>query len=465
MKALLATILTLSIFCGSYAQEFELDTLLFNGAVENRINYVILGDGYLESQLPTFKNDAQNLVFKLFQVTPYEEYKDYFNVFSISVPSQESGAANDPNNLINNYFGSTFNYAGIGRLLVPTKNSKVTEVLVNHFPSYDQVFMLVNSSRYGGSGGWVATASTNEQSSEVAIHELGHSYANLADEYWAGEQYARETHNMTKETSPDRIRWKNWLGDEEVTIIPHTEDPDWQKPHENCKMQYLGVPFCAVCREQFVRTTQGLISTIDEYAPITLNNLSEKITFEVGLVVPNPNTLKIEWFLNEEKIDSILNSVDLEKTSLDAGNNELRVNVYDSTVFDRRMILYVHSVNWNIYNSITSSQSRTTMERQEEAEEEIITSLDEVIKDKLMLEVYPNPTTDRLKIDFTIQRPGMVQLSLLDVKGKLITAVSLGRGPGEHHYEFDMKGFEQGIYFLRFRSNTIEESIKILNGL
>src|SRR5690554_5643272 len=108
------------------AQKFEMDTVLYNGNTDHFINIVILGDGYLESELSQFTLDAQNISSALFNEPPFKNYQGFFNVFTIKVPSNESGAAMDPNNLIDNYFGSTFGYAGIERLLVPTKTFNIT---------------------------------------------------------------------------------------------------------------------------------------------------------------------------------------------------------------------------------------------------------------------------------------------------------------------------------------------------
>src|SRR5262245_39034737 len=91
------------------AQPFPLDTLLYNGAINERINCVILGDGYLNSQLPNFLNDANKAVNYLFSATPFKQYRNYFNVFAIPVSSNVEGAAADPSHLIDNYFGSSFN--------------------------------------------------------------------------------------------------------------------------------------------------------------------------------------------------------------------------------------------------------------------------------------------------------------------------------------------------------------------
>ena len=97
-------------FSAASAQVFKLDTLRYNGESETRINFVILSDGYLKSQLPEFIEDATDFTRSLLNTRPFNHYENYFNVFAISVPSNEEGAARDPSNLIDNYFGSTFNF-------------------------------------------------------------------------------------------------------------------------------------------------------------------------------------------------------------------------------------------------------------------------------------------------------------------------------------------------------------------
>ena len=75
------------------AQVFEVDTIQYNGSISSRINLVILGDGYQESELNQFALDAGNFSTEFFTQSPYREYRNYFNVFIIKVPSDESGAS------------------------------------------------------------------------------------------------------------------------------------------------------------------------------------------------------------------------------------------------------------------------------------------------------------------------------------------------------------------------------------
>src|SRR6185295_17090525 len=111
--------LMLSVCVISNAQVFKIDTVLYNGSSEKRINIVFLSDGYQQSELDNYITDVRSIVLKLFAQEPFSEYSTYFNVFAIRVPSNVSGAAPDPSKPIDNYFGSTFNYGGIDRLLVP----------------------------------------------------------------------------------------------------------------------------------------------------------------------------------------------------------------------------------------------------------------------------------------------------------------------------------------------------------
>ena len=176
------------------AQSFKVDTIFFSGKSEKFINIVILPDGYQESELAKFKTDAEAFVNVFFTVQPFDRYSNFFNVFIVNVPSNESGAdhpgtatdVTEPAHevqSVDNYFGSTFDYFDIHRLLVPLEEGKIFSVLANNVPLYDQAIILANTPYYGGSGGTFATASLHSQSIEVTIHELGLSFAGLSDEY------------------------------------------------------------------------------------------------------------------------------------------------------------------------------------------------------------------------------------------------------------------------------------------
>ena len=428
------------------AQQFEVDTIRMNGNTDRLINIVILGDGYTQNQLSQFANDARNATNAFFNEPPFSHYQNYFNVFAIKVPSNVSGAANDPSQLIDNYFGSTFNYAGIERLLVPTRTSNIMNVLANNFPEYDQVIMVVNDAKYGGSGGWIATFSTDASSIEIFLHELAHSFADLADEYWAGPQYAAEKTNMTQNTNLETLKWKNWYGDFNIGLYPYSESPTWYRPHQNCKMQYLGASFCAVCSEGLVERIHTLVSPIYSYSPtsgsITDNNYP--LFFNLELIKPNPNTLRTEWIfnnsvrnLNEEKF--ILNETDLIQ-----GLNTISVCVEDTTELlrvDNHNSIHLSVINWEI-------QSTTSIK-------EIPLSTT-----KMDINIYPNPFQDYLTIKFKQNLKDNLKVEIIDIMGRIQVVEVFSP---QESYSLNLRNLHIGYYIVNlYLDNTKIASSKII---
>jgi hypothetical protein len=74
------------------AQTFEVDTVLKNGPISDRINFVFLGDGYTAGEQEKFITDVNDILNEMFSQAPFKQYKSYFNAFAVKVISAESGA-------------------------------------------------------------------------------------------------------------------------------------------------------------------------------------------------------------------------------------------------------------------------------------------------------------------------------------------------------------------------------------
>lgn len=352
------------------AQIFPVTKIKDEGIDAKRINMVVLPDGYTSDQLSTFLNDAENISNELFATTPFKEYSNFFNTHAIEVPSIESGAdhpgtATDvsepasPVVDVDTYFGSTFDYFDIHRLLVPVNGSAVSTVLANNYPGYDQVIVLANTTVYGGSGGWLATTSLHASAPEIAIHEIGHSFGGLADEYYAGDFYAGERYNMTAETDPNLVKWNEWMNENGIGIYAHCcggESENWYRPHQSCKMRYLGSPFCSVCTQRFIDRIYELVTPIDSYSPAnnTVNYTGGNIDFVINTINPEPNTLKVEWLLNGNVLATDVNNITLGSFELEGGTNSLVVRVTDETSLSRSYLPaggYVFEQSWTIENN------------------------------------------------------------------------------------------------------------------
>lgn len=366
------------------SQNFKIDTLQYQGTANNIVNLVILGDGYTKDQLEDYAADSKQFTNYFFSIEPFKQYSSFFNVFAIRTISEESGATHDckasdcvqgdtdlgkfpkrynkftrdhavPITHPKTIFGSSFDNGGLHRLVVPQKNDRIEEVLKTHIPNFTQVVILVNSPFYGGSGGKWATSTVNFKSNDIAVHEIGHSFAQLADEYWAGNQYAIESVNRSQTADVNAVPWKYWLGKDGVGIYSYGgkgAPSTWFRPHEYCKMQYLVAPFCPVCQEQFVASIKRKSSPFIAVKPI-LNNvltLDSVQKFTLRLAKPSPNTFKLIWSLNNEAIAQNIDSIYLDPGMLHSGANELKVIIQDTTDLLRNpsYLNYKDSIVWKL---------------------------------------------------------------------------------------------------------------------
>ena len=447
------------------AQEFPVDTIQYMGGSDKRINFVFISDGYQESELELFKTDVEGIVNDIFNTSPFSKYRNYFNVFTINVPSNESGAKHPGNASdepsghpvleVDNYFGSTFDFAGIHRLVVATNNFKINNVMAANFPNYDQVFILVNSSFYGGSGGNNALSTTHQSAGEIAIHEIGHSFADLADEYYAGDQFSRETANMTANNDPNTVRWKNWNNEQGVGVYQHCcggNSANWYKPHQNCKMQALNSSFCPVCQETFIETIHDLVSPVDSYSPTTAHidlEGDQDILFHLNVVAPSPNSLTYSWQLNGEPIANLADSLNLSVSSLVGGDNTLSVRIIDNNDLsrsDNHPNVHEQIISWTLNKTLTSIETISNQQR-------------------VHLHVFPNPVTDQLMVEYEIENTSEIIIQLFDLHGRLLnSSPTFNQTPGTYEFPFSLSEYSSGTYLLRLKINGTYLDKKIIKN-
>ncbi|GAB3508609.1 hypothetical protein GCM10027341_44630 [Spirosoma knui] len=356
------------------AQTFQVDTLRKSGPIANRINVVILGDGFTQSELPAFTQAAQKFVTFFLSYSPYNAYQNYFNFYSIPIPSKQSGATNPgtapdryPNQPVetkDTYFGSSFGTSNIHRLVAIRNYSAFTNVMATNFPSYDLAVMIVNSPWYGGSGGNPATFTLDPQADLIAMHEVGHIFSALTDEYWAGLVYAHEAANMTRITDPNSVVWKNWLNQQNIGIFPHTGAADagnWYKPTtHNCLMEQLDKLFCAVCREATTARILNVVKSVESIQPQTGSPVvvnEQPTLFRLGLLKPEPNTLRVEWRLNNQLIGQNSDQLTLTSSQLTDPTATLSVSVVDTTPFIRlasHRTNHRYTTQWSLVKGTTA---------------------------------------------------------------------------------------------------------------
>ena len=206
-------------------------TIRDNGDPSNRVDLVILGDGYTANELNQYAADVASIVAGFFGQEPFKEYQNYFNVHRIDVISNESGVDQPQSGIFKDTaFDSTYNCSGIPQLIC-TNTTKVTTVLNNSVMADQQdiKLVIVNNTEYGGSGGSVAVASTHPDTVELVLHEIGHSFGLLADEYDSSGTCVNSVEpiqpNVTRETNRNLIKWNVGGGPPTGWIDPATPVP------------------------------------------------------------------------------------------------------------------------------------------------------------------------------------------------------------------------------------------------
>jgi hypothetical protein len=221
----------------SRAHPFKTGMIVDNGGPENKVDLVILGDGYGKSDMEKFRKDAKHLTDVLFSTSPFKEKKNHFNVWVIEVESAESGIdVPDKNGWKHTVLGTTYNFFGSPRYVLTDQNRRLRDVA--GMVPYDAMAILCNDNRYGGGGIYNQYTTCYTQSDKpgldwqidyVFVHELGHSFAGLGDEYYSSQVSYVDFYkkgiepwepNVTALGDPNNIKWKEFVAPETPLPTP-----------------------------------------------------------------------------------------------------------------------------------------------------------------------------------------------------------------------------------------------------
>jgi hypothetical protein len=193
--------------------------LMKNGDPSNKVDLLILGDGYTESERPKFEKDARRLVDLLFGTSPFKERRQDFNVWGLCPPAAESGISRPSTGKHRRSpIGATYDAFGSERYVLTFDNRQFRDIA--SFAPYDVVEIIANDRTYGGGGIfnlYATVAVDNQWAPYVFVHEFGHHFAGLADEYYtsevaylpAQERVEPWEANATALEDPAKLKWKD----------------------------------------------------------------------------------------------------------------------------------------------------------------------------------------------------------------------------------------------------------------
>lgn len=203
------------------------------GDPATKVDFVILGDGYTRNELKKFEADARRMTEVLFATSPFKEHRRDFNVWGLCPPSSESGISRPSTGIYRDSpLGATYDAFGSERYVLTFDNRAVRRVA--QFAPYEFIEILVNNRTYGGGGIfnlYSTVAADNAFGNYVFVHEFGHHFAGLADEYYTSSvAYAASAArvepwepNATALLDPSNLKWKD-------LVTPNTPIPTpWNK--------------------------------------------------------------------------------------------------------------------------------------------------------------------------------------------------------------------------------------------
>lgn len=272
-----------------------------NGPSANRLDIVVMGDGYRLSDQNEFDDVAKSIpkLFKNHKLLG--EYFGYHNFLRANLRSKDAGV---------NGFGRTYDTALGGFIAgkvqgqVGINAGKVRRFLAEVDDNDGLVIAIVKAGSMGTGGGGIACI--GGRADKTIIHEWGHAFGGLSDEYTAFTGHRgppRSTVNISRFKDPKRAPWYHFIekkypgvgtyrgGDGRIKGV-------WRPTASGCVMGGGG-KFCPVCRESIVKRIYRHVDPIDACTPPLDKRLKgrSKFKFSVTLMKPKTHNLSISWYV------------------------------------------------------------------------------------------------------------------------------------------------------------------------
>jgi hypothetical protein len=320
----------------------DVTTLVSRGDVSKRLDIVFACDGWSEADQPKYHAIADLLVKAVLKVEPMANYPSYVNFHRISIVEATSGIRN----------GKTRLGSKVEDGILTCDDSKAWDVAALA-PDADLVCVIANVKdvRATGGGG-VLTLDASGDINETAIHEMGHAFARLDDEYVNEKDTGRHREyeeaderfhiNTTKESNPLKVKWHYWnnpppkgaqVGCFEGAFYRPT---GYYRPSPTCRMRSSSDPLCVVCFEQMEKCLYALVSPIDSAQPLTSSVrgfLDDEFAFSANAVLTEGKaaalgSLSAAWYVDTVRDMSRVASKD-KTTSLKVRANALKAGRHE----------------------------------------------------------------------------------------------------------------------------------------
>jgi len=341
------------------------DTVVDNGPSDNRIDLVFVAEGYTAEQVESlFLDHVDSAVGHMFAggllSEPFGRYEQFFNVHALQVTSREAGADMPASGIFRDTaLGAS--YSGRSLLLdLNAANALLADALAGSGREADIKLVAVNDWPYGGisygQGQFATFAAGSIDANEIALHELAHSFAGLADQYSEGRGHysGPEPSRPDVTADPTGSKWARWLGYEQpgIGVIGTYEggfyyDTGIYRPSLDSKMRSLYEPFDAVGREVFVLEFYDLVDPLDGHL---LNTDILVDPDELWVDTIDADIIDVDWTVDGTTYVDAGERLSLASLGLADGEYTVTARAYDPTdwvrVADRSSL--EQTVEWRV---------------------------------------------------------------------------------------------------------------------
>ena len=334
--------------------DYKIISLQHTGPDSNRVKLVYASDGYTTDDISTFPGHVERSINYLtnpgLSVRPLPRYKNFINIYRIDLISPESGISVAPRSgetkteVVNNALGGTRDEDRLGwvdrrlagRLFREAANSMGIE-------RFDWPFVVLNNPGYHNSGGRYVVFSYNF-GQEIALHEAGHGFFDLADEYYGRGKYTRdEPRNINVTADSTGAKWSHWLGYVDQDTVLGTVDvyegaiyagEGAYRPSKNSKMGWTSdrrpASFNAICREKIILDIYEIVHPVDEAMDTSKVHINPD---SIWVKVIDPEVLLVDWYVDDRlALENGGSSVSVDDIITEPGKYTVRAHVYDAVV-------------------------------------------------------------------------------------------------------------------------------------
>ena len=248
--------------------------LLQSGSADDKIDVAIVAEGYTKAEMQTFYADARKAMDAILRHEPFGKYKDAFNFVAVALESEESGVSVPKegewkDTALKAHFNTFYMDRYLTTLRLKNMHDKLSGI------PYEHIVILANTDTYGGGGiynSYTLTAAHHRAFEPVVVHEFGHSFAALADEYYYDDMYVQFYYPHTEPWEQNITtlkdfdsKWKDMLEAGEAQLLEGAgyQSKGVYRPAPDCRMHTNTADcFCPVCQRAISRVIEFYINSV-----------------------------------------------------------------------------------------------------------------------------------------------------------------------------------------------------------